>query len=349
LTLAPQAAQLLAETLAKQAQKVALVALADLAEYRDSDTGEHVLRVARMTYEIARAIKQKGFYSNACDDTLMQHIGMASILHDVGKVGVPDAVLLKPGKLTPEERLVIERHSAAGGSIMRKAERLMIGSPQFKIAAEIAEGHHECWDGSGYPHHLAGQDIPLAARIVAVADVFDALTSSRPYKSAWSEEEAISHIRQRSAIQFDPNVVDALLSVLETRKSAVTIKWSDEIEFGHEVIDHDHKMLLALINQIGAPENRSDIIAVEFVLDELLGYTISHFAREEEIMAAAEYPGLTEHQEHHRALFEEVACMQSHLAMHRDDVGEHLSQFLSDWLVRHIMHEDRLYCPYILK
>ncbi len=335
----------------KRAQKVALVALADLAEYRDGDTGEHVLRVARMTHEIARTLKERDAYPAIADAAFLQHIGLASILHDVGKVGVPDSVLLKPAKLTPEERHVMERHAHTGGAILAKAERMLAGSPYFKLAGEIAGGHHEYWDGSGYPNHLHGEGIPLAARIVAVADVYDALTSRRPYKEPWPQDKAVEFVTGRSGTQFDPEVIAAFLDVLAMRARAEVLEWSDAIAIGEPSIDHDHRILLALINQIASPENRNDISAVEFVLDELVNYTNFHFLREEEMMAAADYPGIEEHRAIHRRLVAEVTDLQQRFseAGGGASLGEELSRYLVHWLKRHVMEEDRQYRPYVLE
>ncbi|HVL59600.1 MAG TPA: HD domain-containing phosphohydrolase, partial [Burkholderiaceae bacterium] len=133
-------------------------------------------------------------------------------MHDIGKVGVSDSILLKPGRLTDEERTEMMRHSLVGGAVLRRCEAQMQqrGRSVFAIGIEIAEGHHEKWDGSGYPRGIAGKAIPLSARIVAVADVFDALTSRRPYKEAWPIDRALAAIDQDSGRHFDPAVVAAL-------------------------------------------------------------------------------------------------------------------------------------------
>lgn len=336
-------AQAEAETQTRRAHKVALVALADLAEFRDTDTSEHVLRVARMSHEITRQLRSSNIYSDEIDDSFYQSIGLASILHDVGKVGVPDNILLKPGKLSPDEWIVMETHTLTGGNILNKAEQLLQGSVPFKLASEIAVGHHEHWSGKGYPHALCGQAIPLAARIVAVADVFDALTSKRPYKEAWSVQEATSYIGKKSGEQFDPVVVEAFLKVLAERSKTKTIAWSEEMAVDHGVIDHDHKMLLALVDQVQSPENQADPVAIEFVLDELVGYTMSHFAREEEFMEKIGYPELERHRELHRNLVEDVQRLRQRQSIQDDacQFGEDLSGFLANWLVNHILQEDK--------
>ncbi len=333
------------ERRAVRTQKIALVALADLAEHRDTETGEHVLRVARLTHEIARKLRAMGHYPEIIDDDFLRHVGVASILHDVGKVSIPDSVLLKPGKLTPEERAVMERHAANGGSILRKAATMLTGSTQFNLAAEIAEYHHERWEGGGYPHGLSGHAIPLSARIVSAADVFDALMSNRPYKTPWPQEAVLAHLRDHAGRMFDPLVVDALVEVIESRSRAKTIEWTPEMTVREESLDHDHRILLALVNQISIPENKGDPTAVEFVLDELLGYTIQHFTREEKLMEEAGYNDLAEHKRIHTAMIDQVRDLQRRMAAFTPRLGDELHRFLGNWLTDHILGEDQCYIP----
>ncbi len=337
----------MAEWQVERSQKVAVIALADLAEHRDGNTGEHVLRVARLSHEIARNLDSHGHYRNELDAELLANIGTASILHDVGKVGVPDSILLKPGPLTPEERLVMERHTYEGAAILKKAEALLTGSRQFRLAGDIAAYHHERWDGRGYPEGLAADRIPLAARIVSVADVFDALTAERPYKPAWSREEALAYVLAHAGTQFDPLAVVALQEVLAVRALARNIPWQSTMDIGHPLIDQDHRMLLDLVNQISMASTRHDPVALEFVLDELLAYTARHFAREEGLIAAAGYPQLQEHQQVHAQMIAEVRLLQTRLVWSVDGLGDELHQFLGRWLIQHIMGEDRRYIPYL--
>ncbi|MBI5536254.1 MAG: response regulator [Deltaproteobacteria bacterium] len=180
----------------RQAQLEILERLAQAAEFRDDDTGEHTHRVGAM----ARGIGAELGMSMAEVELLER----ASTLHDVGKIAIPDAILLKPGKLTAEEFDEIKTHTTKGA-------KLLAGS-QFQLlqrAEEIAHFHHENWDGTGYPTGLKGDAIPIAARITAVADVFDALTHDRPYKKAWSRQDAVAEIHKLSGRKFDPAVVSA--------------------------------------------------------------------------------------------------------------------------------------------
>jgi putative two-component system response regulator len=188
----------------QQAQLEILERLARAAEYRDDETGEHVRRVAVNAAHVAEALGLP-----------QEQVGMirsAAPLHDLGKIGIPDAILRKPAKLTPEEFAVIKTHATIGAELLSGGR-----SELSRVAERIARSHHERWDGSGYPDGLAGEEIPLEGRIVAVVDVFDALTSERPYKSAWPLEEALAEIEAQAGRQFDPRVVQALLHALEAR------------------------------------------------------------------------------------------------------------------------------------
>lgn len=185
-----------------------IFALAKLAESRDTETGEHLERIAAYSRVLAEQLRVTT--PDLTDDWIL-NLQLASSLHDIGKVGIPDAVLLKPGRLTPEERLVIERHPAIGAEALDAILARQPGDSLLAMARNIAAGHHERWDGTGYPDRLAGEAIPLEARIVSVADVYDALTSKRIYKPAMSHEEALRVIVEGRGAQFDPQVVDALM------------------------------------------------------------------------------------------------------------------------------------------
>jgi putative two-component system response regulator len=176
-----------------------ILRLALAVEYRDNDTGEHTLRVARYSRIIA---EQLGLPPRLCRD-----IYLAAPLHDVGKVAIPDNILLKPGRLTDEEMAVIRTHASIGERILADSSCELI-----QLGAQIAAGHHERWDGRGYPHGLKAEAIPIAARVVAVADVFDALTTRRPYKEPMPLEDARAYLAEDQGKQFDPACVAAFLS-----------------------------------------------------------------------------------------------------------------------------------------
>lgn len=198
--------------------------LARLAEYRDNETGRHVIRVGKYSGLLARELK--------LDEETAELIEHAAPLHDIGKIGIPDAILLKEGKLSPEEFEIMQRHVALGKGAFEpmstqdmKAIRshtilgeMMVNvsaSPLLTMAAQIALTHHERWDGKGYPIGLAGEDIPMSGRIVAVADVFDALSNKRPYKPAFAIEKCFDILDEGSGTQFDPKVVQAFKRVRE--------------------------------------------------------------------------------------------------------------------------------------
>jgi putative two-component system response regulator len=174
--------------------------LATAVEFRDDDTGDHTKRVGLLSARLAEAV--------GLDASTVELIKRAAPLHDIGKVGISDAILLKPGTLSPEERRVMETHTIIGSKMLEKG-----GSELVRLCQRIARSHHERWDGSGYPDGLAGQAIPLEARIVGVADFLDAVTHSRPYRSGWSLGEALETIRAATGSHFDPSVVKALLSL----------------------------------------------------------------------------------------------------------------------------------------
>ncbi|MBI3795046.1 MAG: response regulator [Nitrospinae bacterium] len=187
---------------------------AKLAELRDPETGGHLERIAEYTKAIAKYLEKNGSYQEQVDQPFIRDIHRASPLHDIGKVGIPDNVLLKPGKLTPDEFEIMKRHAFIGGRTLNEAETRLLTSNSFiSMAKEIAFCHHEKWDGSGYPGGIKGESIPLAARIMAVADVYDALISKRVYKDAFSEETTRSIIVKSSGTHFDPAIVEAFVAV----------------------------------------------------------------------------------------------------------------------------------------
>jgi putative two-component system response regulator len=174
--------------------------LAVAAEYRDDATGQHTRRVSRLCAHLAHAM--------GLADNHVELIREASPLHDVGKIGIPDAILLKPARLTDEEFEVIKTHTTIGAGILSEGT-----SDCILMAEQIALTHHERWDGSGYPLGLAGEDIPMEGRIVAIIDVFDALVHERPYKRAWPLEEALAEVERQSGSQFDPHIANVFLDV----------------------------------------------------------------------------------------------------------------------------------------
>ncbi len=185
----------------RRAQLETLFRLGRAAEFRDDETGRHILRVSHVSYQIARSL---GLEEQFCQDVLY-----TSPLHDVGKIGIPDRILLKPGRLTDEERKIMQAHTVIGAEILKGESRL------DQMAQTIALTHHERWDGRGYPRGLRETEIPLEGRLVAVADVFDALVSRRVYKPPMPWDKALKILEEERAHHFDPEMVDAFLGVLD--------------------------------------------------------------------------------------------------------------------------------------
>jgi len=188
--------------------------LGSAGHYNDTDTGMHIWRMGAYAGALARA----ALWNNEDAATLE----LAATMHDMGKIGIPDSILRKPGKLDAEEWLVMKRHAEIGYDILSKGS-----SPVFVVAADIARHHHERWDGSGYPDGLAGNDIPEAARIVSIADVFDAWTTTRPYKKAWPVDQAFEEMRNVAGTHLDPRLVELFIGI---REEIVFLKecWEDQ-------------------------------------------------------------------------------------------------------------------------
>jgi len=195
----------------RQTQGVAMVGLAKLAEYRDPETGQHLERMRNYSRLIAEELSTQDNYADYITAEYIEGIYSSSPLHDIGKVGIPDAILLKPGRLTPQEFEIMKTHSKIGGDALEAADRQLEGESFLTVGKEIAYHHHEKWDGTGYPDGLAGEDIPLSARIVAIADVYDALTSKRVYKEAISHDQARAIIIESSGHHFAEEVVRAFI------------------------------------------------------------------------------------------------------------------------------------------
>jgi putative two-component system response regulator len=201
---------------ASDMQDATILAMATLAEARDPDIGNHILRTQHYVAALARELRFHAKFTAELTEENISLLFRAAPLHDIGKVAVPDAILLKPGKLTSEEFELMKNHTVYGRDAIAGVERSLGTSNQFlRYAREITLSHQEHWDGSGYPEGLAGTDIPLAARLMAVADVYDALISPRLYRPAFTHETAVELIRQGRGEHFDPDVVDAMLAIEE--------------------------------------------------------------------------------------------------------------------------------------
>lgn len=215
--LAAQISHILEKTLVMEGLVVAAVeGLAKLAESRDPETGDHLVRMSLYAALLCEELAVCGPYTEEITPAYTREVFRFAPMHDIGKVGVRDDVLLKPARLDPDERIEMERHPLIGAQVLRRCEDQMnsLGHSIFRVGIEIAECHHEKYDGSGYPQGLKGSAIPLSARIIAVSDVFDALTSKRPYKDAWPVEKALATIRQDAGSHFDPDIIKAFDRIL---------------------------------------------------------------------------------------------------------------------------------------
>jgi putative two-component system response regulator len=200
----------------RESQLELIQRLANAIESRDVETGEHIQRIGARCERLALAI---GW--SAPQAEMLRH---ASIMHDVGKIGIPDSVLLKPGGLSPEEWEIVKQHTTIGGDMLAGS-----ANPLVQMAQDIARSHHERWDGSGYPDGLAGEQIPLPARICAIVDVYDALLSKRVYKEAWSLDQVLAELRRQSGSQFDPALMETFLELVPQ------IDYELDLRLGHDI------------------------------------------------------------------------------------------------------------------
>lgn len=194
-------------------QLATIMAVSKLAEYRDDETGHHIERTRMFCRTIAEQLRRNSHYEDTISDAYLEDIFHAAPLHDIGKVGIADNILLKPGKLTAEEFEIMKTHAMIGANTLLTVSNRYPKNTFVNMGIAIARAHHEKWDGSGYPDGLAGEDIPLAGRIMALADVYDALRSKRPYKEPFSHEKSCAIILEGKGTHFDPAVIDAFQEV----------------------------------------------------------------------------------------------------------------------------------------
>ncbi|CAK0780172.1 putative two-component system response regulator [Gammaproteobacteria bacterium] len=322
------------------------------SEYRDTETGLHVIRVGHYAARIGAAFG----LSQEEQELLM----LAAPMHDVGKIGIPDSILLKQGRLMEDEFKVMKNHTLIGSRILSGT------SPIISAARIIAMTHHEKWDGTGYPHGLAGEDIPLFGRLCAIADVFDALTMERPYKPAWSEEMAIDLIKEHAGTHFDPRLVDAFFLCYD---DILLIKnayrddtpgndvftslrplnpevgdnplWKDDYLLNVEIIDGHHRYLFRLVHQLEQVlADRQDIQEICSTLKALENYAIIHFSAEERLMFAHDDPDYANHKAAHLSFEKKVQefweLMRTNPLLAQLDIVS----FLQHWLTNHIVAVD---------
>ncbi len=341
----------------QKAQQDILHKLVAASEFRDNETGEHIKRMSQYSVVIGRKI--------GLGNDQLELLEQAAPMHDVGKVGISDQILLKPGRLTAEEFTTVQQHTVIGAKILSGTHPLIVAS------REIALTHHEKWDGSGYPQELVGEEIPLFGRICALADVFDALTTKRPYKEAWPLDEALALITKDSGSHFDPALVDALMEMLpeileikETysdsnsgSKAKKTLEqkplsnellvWQENLAVGVAFIDSQHKYLINLINRIYLATEQLDTKEIVETLLDMNAYAEVHFAEEEELMRQHGYPGLKAHIQLHRGFCKQAEIFLNELEATPLAITSEVSLYLMEWLVKHIQKADFQYGRFI--
>ena len=194
-------------------QMATIFSLAKLAQSRDDDTGSHLERVQKYCYSLASELSKNEKYQNVVNNEFIKNIVFASPLHDIGKVAIPDSILLKPGKLTPEEFDIMKTHTVKGAETLEEVDKRFGENSFIKMGIDIAKYHHERWDGKGYPDGLSGENIPLSARIMSIADVYDALSSKRTYKDAFPHKKCLEIIQEGKGTQFDPDLIDVFMKI----------------------------------------------------------------------------------------------------------------------------------------
>jgi len=308
-------------------------------DLRDKETEGHTLRVAELTIKLGRLF-------GLSEENLI-HVRRGALLHDIGKMGVPDGILLKPGPLTDEEWVIMKKHPTF-------AYELLYPIHYLRPAVDIPYCHHEKWDGKGYPRGLSRKQIPLAARIFAVVDVWDALTSDRPYREAWPEEKVLAHIRSLAGTHFDPQVAaiclesGLLTGKMKKRKQMKQVQWSEEFSVGVNELDQHHQQLIGLLNRMisatGTTVAHTETISG--ILVEMTHFAQTHFKAEEKLMAVYGYPGLKEQRKQHRAFRKKIADFTAAVSLGDKQIQDDLLKFLADWFNYHILESDMAYRPF---
>ncbi|MCG2576706.1 bacteriohemerythrin [Dechloromonas sp. XY25] len=336
----------------EDARTDAIRRLGAASEYRDNETGMHVMRMTHFATAIAKAMD--------LPLEMREMLAICAPMHDVGKIGIADAILLKPGRLTPDEYEVMKTHTEIG-------ERLLGGNDALIAAArDIAAYHHERWDGTGYPYGLRGEAIPVLARICALADVFDALTSIRPYKRPWPMEDAIAYLHKESGTYFDPAVVAAfdraLPEISRIRElyrddiidpnQAVSlpasayradgwVAWDASLSIGIDAIDEHHRYLFDLTNDLfDVVQEKRGAREVARVLKALDQYTQVHFRAEERMMDHYGYTEQTRQHDQHRSFEEKLEEFYAELHDNPLTAPFDTLLYLRGWLIHHIKVED---------
>lgn len=323
------------------------------SEFRDNETGLHIVRMSQYAALLGQAA---GLDEASCDILLN-----AAPMHDVGKIGIADSILLKPGRLTEEEFKIMKTHTSIGAHMLFGHEE-----EPLKTAHIIALTHHERWDGQGYPHGLAGEAIPLVGRICALSDVFDALTSERPYKRAWRVEDAVAELQRGAGTQFDPRIValflDNMPHILKIKEQfqddlenlpllgtsrylhgfSAFIHWDGRLDTGVASVDKEHKNLVTIVNKLyhalgsSAPDQ-----AVLDILGDLEDFTAVHFTNEEAMLHRLSDPWISEHLAEHQMFMDHLANVHKKYRHGSEEEIKNLMIFLRKLLLDHVLNMDK--------
>jgi hemerythrin-like metal-binding protein len=336
----------------EEARADAIQSLGVASEYRDNETGWHIMRMTNYAQVIAKAL--------GMSEHQREMLYMAAPMHDVGKIGIADAILLKPAKLSEKEFDIMKTHTGIGVNILKGNDALIAA------ARDIAGSHHEHWDGTGYPNGLMGEDIPMLARICAVADVFDALTSTRPYKKPWSVEDATKLIISESEKHFDPAVVRAFLDAMPEilrirelyrddiidpnksvslpplpRRANSWVEWDESLSVGIDTIDEHHRYLFDLINDLyEVITNKRGAREVARLVKATDAYAKVHFSAEEKMMSHYGYEEIGRQEDQHRAFITKIGEFYEELHANPLVAQFDVLSYLRDWLIHHIRVED---------
>ncbi len=360
----------------ERAQKAVLSSLAGLAEGRDPETGRHLERTRNYSTVLTKSLQKNSKYRKVINSEFLEALYDASPLHDIGKVGVRDSILLKEGKLSEGEFEEMKRHVWVGKNVLQNAiDRFKLKQPLFIIARNICAYHHEKYDGSGYHEGLRGEEIPLEARIFAICDVYDALRTRRPYKDEMSHEETAKIIKSASGEHFDPDIVEAFtdceeelqeihdaykhlfevygqLYEREISGTLVGIDWSHDLSVGVEKIDLQHKELFHRINQlltsILSGNSKKEAGKIIKFLEE---YATLHFKLEEEYMTLYNYPDYSFHKSQHMEFVDNLLYIKGNIesAGLTSHVNRQLQRNVCNWLINHIATVDKAFGEFFKK
>ncbi|HEB89696.1 MAG TPA: HD domain-containing protein [Deltaproteobacteria bacterium] len=325
--------------------------LVSAAEYRDHETGFHLKRMSRYSVIIGQTI---GLSHEELD-----LLGIAAPMHDIGKVGIPDEILMKPGKLTDDEYAVMKRHPEIGANILSG------DNPLMQASHDIALGHHEKWDGSGYPRGLVGEETPLFARICALADVFDALTTRRPYKEPWPLERTLAFIREQSGSHFDPNLVEALNQSLDEILEVASLfgdddddshlfgteglpRTSSDGEPGHlerlrktdapgvETVARQHRFIMDITQRLETAAISMDTREFFDCLNALQANLSVYLVNEENLMRQIDYPEAERHEDAHRTFAALTSRMLADLETSPLAASFAAPRLIGEWVRDHV-------------